>query len=346
MRIAVVAPPSLPIPAPAYGGTEAVVDNLARGLLRRGHEVLLFTTGDALCPVPRAWVYETAVGVGAPGPTVEARHVVNAYQHPFVVAADIVHDHTIVGPLYSRREGVVSTAHGPFLSDCGDIYRATGERSALVAISAHQAATMTDVRVAAVIHHGVDVDAIPEGSGQGGYALFLGRMHPDKGVASACRIAREAGLPLLIAAKMRERFEHDYFDAEVRPLLGANVDYIGEIGGDEKWSLLGDALCLLNPIEWPEPFGMVMIEALACGTPVVSTPMGSVPEIVIDGVTGVLGSAAELGLRLLDAKGIDRHRCRQEALARFTSDRMVDDHLNLYDRIAARATVTWQRGGS
>jgi len=346
MRIALVAPPWLPIPVPAYGGTEAVIDNLARGLVRRGHEVLLFTTGDAVCPVPQASVYETAVGVGAPGPVAEARQVINAYRHPFVAAADIVHDHTIVGPLYARRDGVVSTAHGPFLSDCGDIYRAIGERSALVAISEHQAATVTDVRVAAVIHHGVDVDAIPEGSGHGGYALFLGRMHPDKGVASACRIAREAGLQLLIAAKMRERFERDYFDAEVRPLLGAGVEYIGEVGGQEKWSLLGDALCLLNPIEWPEPFGLVMIEALACGTPVVTTPMGSVPEIVVDGVTGVLGSAAELGLRVPDAKGLDRRHCREAALARFTSDRMVDDHLDLYERIAAGASVTWQRGGS
>jgi glycosyltransferase involved in cell wall biosynthesis len=342
MRIALIAPPWLPIPAPTYGGTEAVVDNLARGLLSRGHDVLLFTTGESTCPVPRAWLYDRALGVGAPGPTAEARHVINAYDNPFVVEADVVHDHTIVGPLYAVRAGLVTTAHGPFTSECGDVYRVASRRSALVAISQHQADSMGDVGVAAVIHHGLDVEAIPAGDGTGGYALFLGRMHPDKGVASACRIALDCGLPLVIAAKMDEQLERDYFDSEVRPLLGPGIEYIGEVGGDEKWELLGDAVCLLNPIEWAEPFGMVMIEALACGTPIVTTPLGSVPEIVTDGVTGVVGTASDLCRRLLDAKDIDRGRCRQEVLDRFTTDRMVDRHVDLYTRVASGA---WQGEG-
>jgi glycosyltransferase involved in cell wall biosynthesis len=335
MRIALIASPYLPVPPPGYGGTEAVLDGLARGLAANGHDVVLYSTGDATCPVPLAWTYDEAVGVGVPGPTAEARHVVGAYDHPSVRAADVVHDHTVLGPLYGTRFAapIVTTAHAPFVSDCGDIYRATSGRVALVAISHHQAASLDTLPVAAVIHHGIDVAAIPMGSGNGGYALFLGRMHPDKGVVHACHLARRAGLPLLIAAKMGESLEYAYFDAAVRPLLGLGVEYLGEIGATEKWRLLGDAVCLLNPIAWPEPFGMVMIESLACGTPVVTTPMGAAPEIVVDGATGIVASVPELYDRLVDVKAVDRCRCRRDAETRFSSQRMVNDHVALYERL-------------
>jgi len=294
MRIALIASPYLPVPPPTYGGTEAVVDGLARGLAATGHDVVLYSTGDATCPVELAWTYDEAVGVGVPGPAAEARQVVGAYDHPSVRAAEVVHDHTLVGPLYGTRFGarIVTTAHGPFLSDCGDIYRAISGRVALVAVSRHQAASLDTLPVAAVIHHGIDVDRVPMGSGNGGY-----------------------------------------IDAAVRPLLGPGVDYIGEIGGTEKWRLLGDAVCLLNPIAWPEPFGMVMIESLACGTPVVTTPMGAAPEIVVDGATGIVASVPELYDRLVDVKAVDRRRCRRDAETRFSSQRMVNDHLALYARL-------------
>jgi glycosyltransferase involved in cell wall biosynthesis len=236
---------------------------------------------------------------------------------------------------------VVTTNHGPFDGELGDLYREIAATVPVIAISEHHASTAAagGIPVAAVIHHGVDVSSFPLGAGVGGYAMFLGRMNPDKGVDAAARVARRAGVPLRIAGKMREPAERAYFDASVAPLLADGlVEYVGEVGGVQKLELLGGASCLLNPIAWPEPFGMVMIEALACGTPVLATPWGSAPEIVTDGVTGYV--ACEDGL--VDAIGrvdqLDRARCRAQASARFSIGRMVADHVDLYRRISTRTT--------
>jgi glycosyltransferase involved in cell wall biosynthesis len=162
-------------------------------------------------------------------------------------------------------------------------------------------------------------------------------MCPEKGVAGAARIARAAGIPLRIAAKMREPRELDYFHREVQPLLGGDLEYVGEVGGDDKLELLGDALCLLNPIAWPEPFGMVMIEALACGTPVVTTPCGAAPEIVDDGVTGfVRGDEPSLARALGEVAHLDRDRCRRAVKERFSAARLAADHLDVYRRHIGR----------
>jgi len=336
MRIAVVAPPWVPVPPPAYGGTEAVLDNLARGLIDAGHDVLLFATGDSTCEAPTRWVLERAADTVATGSATELRHVVNAYEAILDWGADVVHDHTLVGPVYAQRFDlpVVTTNHGPFDGELGDLYRAIGASVPVVAISAHHAASAKGIPIAAVIHHGVDVDAFPLGTGHGGYALFLGRMSPDKGVHVAARVARAAGVPLRIAAKMREPAEHVYFTDQVAPLLGGDVEYVGEVGGTEKLDLIAGASCLLNPLAWPEPFGMVMVEALACGTPVVATPCGSVPELVTDGVTGIVrADEHDLVTALRQIGDIDRGRCRKEAAERFSSERMVADHLALYEEV-------------
>jgi glycosyltransferase involved in cell wall biosynthesis len=336
VRIAVIAPPWVPVPPPAYGGTEAVIDGLTRSLAEAGHDVFLFATGDSPIDVPLGFTYAEAIGVEEARPTHELLHVVRAYEHPKVRQADVVHDHTTVGPAYGApRVGcpVVTTAHGPFRSELGPCYEAFAHDVALVAISHHQAQLSGDVPVAAVIHHGLDVEAIPVGAGDGGYALFLGRIHPDKGVATACRIARQVGIPLVIAAKMTERLEQEYFDAEVRPLLSESIEYVGELGGADKYELLGGALCLLNPIAWDEPFGMVMVESLACGTPVVATPRGSVPELITDGWTGVVAPAPELADRLTEVKALERPECRREAEQRFSRHRLAADHVRLYERL-------------
>src|SRR4029453_13222726 len=172
--------------------------------------------------------------------------------------------------------------------------------------------------IAAVIHHGIDVDDIPVGNGDGGYACTLGRMTPSKGIREAILVAREAQVPLRIAAKMREPLERQYFDECVRPLLGGEIEYLGELNSAEKYQLLGGAFALLNPIQWPEPFGLVMIEALACGTPVVATPCGSAPEIVADGETGFVRSElSSLAAALNHARELDRNRCRETAVSCF-----------------------------
>ena len=337
MRIAVIAPPWLPVPPPAYGGTELVLDGLCRGLAAAGHEVLLCATGDSTCPVDKYWTFDRHLGVEHARPAAELQHVVDAYDAAVAWGADVVHDHTITGLAWSlqhRDLPVVTTNHGPFDGELAALYRRFGDHVPVVAISHHQASTAGDVPVAAVIHHGVDVAATRRGPGAGGYALFLGRMSPDKGVDTAIEVARRAGVPLRIAAKMREPAERAFFESEVAPRLGRDVEYVGEVGGADKAALLGDAVCLLNPIRWPEPFGMVMIEAMAAGTPVVGTPSGAAPEIVDDGTTGYLRTTVDgLADAVVDAARLDRQACRRRVEERFSLARMAADHLDLYREV-------------
>ncbi|MGH9303878.1 MAG: glycosyltransferase family 4 protein [Acidimicrobiales bacterium] len=346
LTVGIIAPPWLPVPPVAYGGTENVLDVLARGLQGAGHDVVLFTTGDATCPVPRAFCYDSSLGVGNGGAVEEIRHVLAAYDA--LADVDIVHDHTMTGPLYASGFSdlpVITTNHGPFNAMLSPLYRAVADTVPVIAISRHQAASADGARIAAVIHHGIDVDRIPVGAGEGGYAVFLGRMHPDKGLDIAIAAARVAGMPLRIAAKMTEAMERRYFEARIAPLLGGDVEYVGELQTADKLELLGGAKCLLNPIRWAEPFGMVMIEAFACGTPVVASDRGSVPEIVTDGETGFVcridrgDEIVELGEGLEHIDKIDRRGCRAEAETRFSARRMVADHVEAY-----RATIARKAG--
>jgi glycosyltransferase involved in cell wall biosynthesis len=349
LRVGILAPPWLPVPPPGYGGTENVLDVLARGLERAGHEVLLFSTKDASCPVPRAWSFERALGVGVGGPAFEVRQAIDGYRALQSAGVDVVHDHTLCGPLYAGwfpGLPVVTTNHGPFDSNLALLYQAVSARVPVIAISGHQALSAPPGTVAAVIHHGIDVERVPVGSGRGGYALFLGRMHPDKGVDRAIAAARAAGIPLRIAAKMSERHEREYFDAVVAPQLGSQIEFVGEVSGAEKFQLLGAATCLLNPIRWAEPFGMVMIESLACGTPVVTTSAGSAPELVVDGETGyVCRDAGALVGALRRVGALDRGRCRQDAERRFPAKRMVADHVRVYRAAIADARQAGGRAG-
>ncbi|NKX51804.1 glycosyltransferase family 4 protein [Arthrobacter deserti] len=337
MRIGLVAPPWIPVPPPAYGGTELVVDLLARGLAGAGHEVLLAAPADSTCPVPRV----AGLGPVAPGSldttNVELAHVIRAYEA--MAGMDLVHDHTLAGPLYRHRPPlvpVVATSHNPFTPLQTEIFRAMSRDVAVVAISRHQAGTAGGISIARVIHHGMDLAAVPVGGGRGGYACFVGRANRDKGMAEAIAIARDAGMPLEVAAKMREPGEIRYFDSTIRPLLGADVEFLGEISPQEKYALLGGAVAMLNPIQWDEPFGLVMIEALATGTPVVGTPRGAAPEIIVDGRTGFLAEDwRQLPGLLQRAAELDRGACREHAERHFSSRRMVEDHLVLYADVLA-----------
>jgi glycosyltransferase involved in cell wall biosynthesis len=338
MRIGIIAPPWLPVPPPAYGGTESMLDRLARGLQAAGHDVLLCTTGDATCPVPRAAVLERAETVRMGHSVPEVRHVVHAYEA--LAGFDVVHDHTVVGPLYAERfpgRVVVTTNHGPFSGELNDLYAAMGHRVPVIAISHDQASRAAPgVWLAGVVHHGIDAEDVPVGAGDGGYLLFLGRMAPEKGARRAAEIARAAGKPLLIAAKMREPLEIRYFEDEVRPLLGRGVEYVGEVGPRRKLELLAGAAALLNPIRWPEPFGLVMIEALACGTPVIAYKEGAAPEIVEHGVTGWLcADEADMAAAVERVDELDRRACRAAAEGPFSTARMVADHVEVYRRAIA-----------
>jgi glycosyltransferase involved in cell wall biosynthesis len=335
--IALIAPPWLPVPAPAYGGTEVVVDHLARGLVAAGHDVLLVCHPLSECPVPRASVVPAADTVRMGRASIELEHVIGAYE--LARSSEVVHDHTLAGPIYSARFAdlpVVATNHNPFTRTMNAVYGASAPRVALVAISRSHASS-TPLDIDAVVHHGVDVEEFPVGAGDGGYVAVLGRMAADKGIHRAIAIARAARLPLKIAAKMREPHEHAYFDEHVRPHLGDDVVYLGELDASGKRDLLASASALLNPISWEEPFGMAMLEALACGTPVVGSRRGAAPEIVEHGVSGYLGMTdADLVAGLLTIGRIDRDSCRRRVRDHFSIERMVEGYVAVYERTRRR----------
>ncbi len=337
MRIGIIAPPWTPIPPDLYGGIELVVDQLARGLQDVGHDVLLFATGDSTCPVPRQWVLEHAEGQRIGMAVPELRHVLHAYEA--VRDCDVVHDHTMFGPFHSEHYPqlpVTTTIHGPFNAELTDLYRATSDRVPLVAISHAQRRAAPDLPIAKVIHHGVDATRFPMGDGAGDrdgpYVLFLGRMADDKGAHRAIEVARKAGIRILMAAKMREVWERRYYAEQVEPLLGNDAQYLGEVSHERKLELLAGASALLFPIRWNEPFGMVMLEAMACGTPVLAFPEGAAPEVVDDGTTGFL---CEDEAAMIDAIGrldqLKRTDCRLAVEGYFSTSRMVTEHVELYE---------------
>ncbi|MBW3536543.1 MAG: glycosyltransferase family 4 protein [Actinobacteria bacterium] len=335
MRIALIAPPWTPVPPELYGGIELVIDRLARGFDRLGHEVLLFTTGESTCPVPKASVLAHAEGqrIGAAVP--ELRHALAAYEA--VQDYDIVHDHTIVGPFLAERFPdlpVVTTIHGDLEGELAHLYGPIADRVPLIAISKSQCVPVPDLPVARVIHHGLDAVDFPFGALDGGYCLFLGRMSPDKGAHRAIAAARKAGVGLKMAAKMREPAEMEYFENEVEPLLGEGIEYLGEVPHHQKLELLAGARALLFPIRWREPFGMVMIEAMACGTPVIAFPEGAVPEVVEDGKTGFLvDDEAEMADAINRVNELERSDCRAAVEGYFSTDRMVAEHIELFETI-------------
>ena len=339
MRVGLIAPPWLCVPPRGYGGTELVIDRLARGLQAAGHDVRLAAPLGSTCPVPLVEGLAPPASGGSAGEHVmlELRQAIRAYDA--LQDVDVIHDHTVAGPLVPRRPlrtPVVTTNHGTFVCGLGDVYRRVAAEVPVVAISRHQASLAGEIPIRRVIHHGIDTDAIPVGDGRGGYAAFLGRMSPDKGAREAIVLAREAGVPLKLAAKMNEDGERRYFKDCVEPLLGADAEYVGEVDAAEKYALLGGAIALLNPIQWAEPFGLVMIEALACGTPVVATTAGSAPELIDDGVTGYTRrNLADLPEALLAAPALSRRTCRDVAATRFSVRAMTDAHVSLYAELVA-----------
>ncbi len=339
MRIGLIAPPWIAVPPSAYGGTEVVIDNLARGLLALGHDVRLFSVGESTCPVPRQWLFRSPVEpMGALA--AEAAHALAGYEA--LADADIIHDHTDLGPRLAGRRGivrppVVTTFHGRVTPQARPLLAETARHAAIVAISHAHARSFGGVPVAAVIHHGIDLDVYTPGPGTGGYLLFVGRMSPDKGVHHAVRAARLAGWPLVISAKMRAPAERAYFEAQVRPLLGPDDVMPAELPLAARLALMRDAAAVLDPITWPEPFGLVMAEALASATPVLAFPNGAAPEIIDHGRTGYLCQGEEdMTAAIADVHRIDRRQCRAAAERRFGLARMAADYERLYRAILTR----------
>ena len=275
--------------------------------------------------------------VGPIGDTAsELAHVVMGYEQAARWRADVIHDHTLAGPLAGRsRVPVVVTNHGPFTPLTNPIFAHVARRASVVAISHDQASSATSVPLAGVVHHGIDVTDWPLGDGVGGYAALPRPDAPEQGRAPGRRAASAAGVPLVLAAKMREQAEVDYFNNRVRPLLHDHAVFVGEADAAMKRQLLAGAHALLNPIAWPEPFGMVMVEALACGTPVITSPCGAAPEIVDHGQTGFLCRTRAEYLAAIDvAPSLDRRHCRASVAERFPVERMVESYERLYRELA------------
>lgn len=342
MRIGLIAPPWVPVPPPAYGGTEVVIDNLARGLKELGHDVSLFTVGDSTCPVHKEYLYREPVApIGLS--VAESAHVLAAYEA--LADVDLIHDHTLLGPLVAgmagiRRPPVVTTNHGPFTDHTRPIWSQIARNASIICISHSQARASGSVPVAAVIHHGIDLDVHAAGPGGGDHLMFIGRMSADKGVHHAVRIAKKAGWRLVMSTKMREKEEVEYFNEEVRPLLSADDEIPSEMPLRRRLQLLGTAQALLNPITWREPFGLVMAEALASATPVIAFPNGAAPEIVDPGRTGFLCQHEDEMIEAIGRIGeIDRDQCRGAAQRRFSLQGMARDHERFYRRVLDREVL-------
>ena len=332
LRIAVVAPPWYAVPPDGYGGIEAVVAGLVDGLVDRGHDVTLIGAGPPGSRARYVPVYDEPqsdrVGEAIP----EVIHAAAAARVVAELDVDVVHDHTLAGPLTagSRRAPTVVTAHGCVVGEPGWYLRELGKTVGLVAISEAQRRLAPDLHWVGCVHNAVDVESFPVGDGSDGYLLFLGRFSPDKGAHLAIDVAHRLGMSILLAGKIAEPGERRYFDEAVRPHLGPRVCYVGPADDQFKRELFRGAEALLFPISWEEPFGLVMVEAMACGTPVVALHRGSVPEVVLDGVTGfVVRDPDDLAAAARKARTLDRAACRRHAEEHFDLPRMVDG----YERI-------------
>jgi glycosyltransferase involved in cell wall biosynthesis len=350
MKIAQVAPLIEAVPPKLYGGTERVVAYLTDALVELGHEVTLFASGDSqtkakLCPV---WPYALRLD-----PTVHD-HFAPLFMQLETVARrahefDIIHCHLdyFAYPVL-RLLGVLSvtTLHGRLdLPELAPLYKHYSD-TPVVSISDSQREPLPQANYVATIHHGLPQNSLCKGPG-GGYLAFLGRISPEKAPDAAIRIAAQAGMPLRIAAKV-DKVDEEYFKTRIEPLLSQpDVEFIGEIGEHQKSEFLGNAAALLFPIAWREPFGLVMIESMACGTPVIAFNNGSVSEVLENGVTGfVVTSEYEAAKAVRKIPQLDRDRIRAEFDRRFTAQHMAGNYLKLYARMANIRTRAAARLGT
>jgi len=339
MRIAQISPLFEAVPPKLYGGTERVVSFLTEELVAMGHEVTLFASGDSCTAATLVSAWPRALRLDETlrdplAPHIVQLETVGRMAHAF----DVMHFHTDYQamPLMSRLPTpYLTTLHGRL--DLPELHRALAcfPGTPLVSISDSQRAPLADVNWVGTVHHGLPETLLTPQRVRPSYLAFLGRIAPEKRPDRAISIARMAGVPLRIAAKV-DRVDQAYFETTIRPELdGRAATLIGEIDEAAKPKFLSGAKALLMPIDWPEPFGLVMIEAMACGTPVIAYPCGSVPEVVEDGLTGfIVRNEAEAAAAVQRLGQLDRARIRRRFEERFTARRMAEDYLELYRALA------------
>jgi glycosyltransferase involved in cell wall biosynthesis len=342
MRIAQVAPLYESVPPRLYGGTERVVSHLTEELVRQGHDVTLFASGDSVTEARLVPVCERALRLAPDQRDPLVHHVLQLERVARLSPRfDVVHFHVdyLHFPL-SRRHGVpqLTTLHGRLdLPDLAPLYQEFRDMP-VVSISEAQRKPLPHARWLATVHHGLPADLYRFHERPGDYLAFLGRISPEKRLDRAIEIARRAGLELVVAAKVDE-LDRRYFHEVVEPLLAEpHVRFLGEVGERDKEELLGGARALLFPIDWPEPFGLVMIESLACGTPVVAFAGGSVAEVVEHGRTGfVVSDLDQAVVAVGDVDRLDRAACRRSFELRFSVERMAHHYVSLYEQVCRAA---------
>jgi glycosyltransferase involved in cell wall biosynthesis len=343
LRIAQVAPLYESVPPKLYGGTERVVAYLTGELVRRGHEVTLFAAGDSTTVATLKATHPKSLRATGMVPWGNALHL-PMLSEVFAQAErfDVIHCHLDYWSFpFARmvKTPSVTTLHGRLdIPEILDVFRYYSE-AAVVSISNAQRDPLPELNWVGTVHHGVPAD-LTFHSGPGKYLAFLGRIAPEKRPDLAIEIARRAGIPLKIAAKV-DAVDQEYFDNKIKPLFEtADVEFVGEIAEREKDDFLGNALALLFPVDWPEPFGLVMIEALACGTPVIARPCGSVPEVLSHGETGFMASDVDGLVRAVQAiTSISRQKCRAEFEARFTAGVMAANYEQIYCQLIDRRSM-------
>jgi glycosyltransferase involved in cell wall biosynthesis len=361
LRIALIAPVWFPVPPPRYGGIESIVSLLADGLVEAGHDVTLFASGDSRSKAALSFTYIEAPSSQIGIAQIEVRHALACYER--ANEFDIINDHS--GPPAAVIGGAVETpvlhtVHGPLGGEPGELYASIGRvapRVGLISVSRSQRAARPELPWAANIPNAIDLSRYPFDQNKGEYLVYLGRICPEKGAHRAVEVARAANVPLKLAGKRREPAERSFFATQVEPYLGDGIEYLGEISHEEKVQLLQRARATLFPIEWDEPFGLVMIESLACGTPVIATRRGAVPEVLEHRKTGIIVDRSEqIPGVLTQADALDRGQLRRAVERRFTVARMLADYEAAFtaaieDRRklpaeAARDAASWRPSGT
>ncbi len=338
LRIAMVAPPWFELPPQGYGGTEAVAAALVDQLVDLGHEVTLVGSGENGTKAQNfVQVYADPPSglLGDPLPEVtlaaEAAKVLEAG------GFDVVHDHSLAGPLLARSHDMptVATVHGPSTGANGEYFERLGRSIDVVAISEAQRRLNPRLNWVGTVHNAIDVESFPFAERKDDYVLWLGRFSPHKGADIAIDAARKAGRRVVLAGKLNEPSEYEYFESEISPRLGPYVEYVGEADAKLKRELFAGAYCLAFPIQWEEPFGMVMVEAMACGTPVIAIGRGSVPEVVEHGVSGkIVAPGDDFAAAIDGAAEIRPENCRRWAKEHFDLPVMAAGYERVYRMLA------------
>lgn len=336
MRIALLCPLWERVPPPAYGGIEAVVSLLAEGLVERGHRVTLYASGDSITAAELRSVHPRSLRTDA---EVVNPHLLD-WSNAFLCAReasrfDLIHNHAGELPMLLAefvRTPMLTTSHGPKIANGELIWETYAGHYNTISRAAKEG--LPNRGYLGVVYNAVDVASFPFSEGKDDYLLFLSRISPEKGTHHAIELARRLGRRLVIAGKV-DRLDREYFAAQVEPQIdGGLIQFFGEADAQQKRELFVRARALLHPITWPEPFGLVMAEAMACGTPVIALDRGSAPEVVAHGETGyVVRDVDEMAEAVLLLDRIDPRRCREHVAAHFDVPQMVDGYLTLYERI-------------